>query len=388
MKVFVFHLMPYASVDPDYDQDYKTCWVTYPNTNFDPVKGYELYNRYLDELEYADELGFDGICVNEHHQNAYGLMPSPVVMASALARRTSKVKIAILGNAFGMRDHPQTLAEEHAMIDCITGGRLISGMVRGQGCEYYSMGSNPTVSHERFHEAHNLVIRAWTEEGPFVFEGKHFHFEYVNTWPRPYQQPHPPIWVPSQGSTETIEWAAHPDRKYTYLQTYSPFESVVRFLNAYRQVARDHGYTAKPEQVGWAAPIYVGETDRQAIDEARPHVELFFNKLLKFPTTMVLPPGYMSNESYKRVLKTKSSLLSGHTIESVMEHDIIIVGSPDTVRKKLAACQAEAGLGNFLGMFQIGSMPHDMTMASMKRFAEEVMPAASLFGQDEQVAAV
>jgi alkanesulfonate monooxygenase SsuD/methylene tetrahydromethanopterin reductase-like flavin-dependent oxidoreductase (luciferase family) len=79
----------------------------------------------------AAELGFDGISVNEHHQNAYGLMPSPVVMASALARRTKHAKIAILGNAFCLREHPLTLAEEHAMLDCITGGRLISGMVRG-----------------------------------------------------------------------------------------------------------------------------------------------------------------------------------------------------------------------------------------------------------------
>jgi alkanesulfonate monooxygenase SsuD/methylene tetrahydromethanopterin reductase-like flavin-dependent oxidoreductase (luciferase family) len=376
MKIFLFHLMPYAYVDPDYDKEYDTCWVTYPNSNFDPVKGHELYNRYLDELEYAEELGFDGVCVNEHHQNAYGLMPSPVVMASALARQTKRIKIAILGNAFGIRDHPQTLAEEHAMIDCITGGRLISGMVRGLGAEYYSMGANPAFSHERFHEAHDLVIDAWTKEGPFSFEGKHYHFDYVNTWPRPYQDPHPPIWVPSQGSTETIEWAAHPDRKYTYLQTYSPFQNVVRFHNAYRQIAHGHGYEATSEQLGWAAPVYVGETDEQAIEEVRPHVELFFNKLLRYSISLLLPPGYMSVESYKRVLKTKSSLVSTHTVETLMERDVIIVGSADTVREKLAACHADVGLGYFLGMFQIASMPHDLTIASMERFAKDVMPAA------------
>jgi alkanesulfonate monooxygenase SsuD/methylene tetrahydromethanopterin reductase-like flavin-dependent oxidoreductase (luciferase family) len=376
MKIFLFHLMPYAYIDPSPEPDLKSCWVTYSNSNFDPVKGNELYNRYLDEIEYAEELGFDGVCVNEHHQNAYGLMPSPVVMAAAVARQTERIKIAILGNAFGIRDHPQTLAEEHAMIDCITGGRLISGMVRGLGCEYYSLGANPANSHARFHEAHDLVIRAWTEEGPFAFEGKHYQFEYVNTWPRPYQQPHPPIWVPSQGSTETIEWASHPDRKYTYLQTYSPFQNVVRFHNSYRQLAHDRGYTATSEQLGWAAPVYVGETDQKAIDEVRPHVELFFNKLLRNPLSMLLPPGYMSIESYKRVLSTKSSLVTNHTVESLMERDVIIVGSPDTVREKLAACHAEVGLGYFLGMFQIGSMPHDLTIASMQRFSREVMKDA------------
>ena len=388
MKVFLFHLMPYAYIDPDYIKDYKTCWVTYPNSNFDPVKGNELYNRYLDEIEYAEELGFDGVCVNEHHQNAYGLMPSPVVMAAAVARQTERVKIAILGNAFGIRDHPQTLAEEHAMIDCITGGRLITGMVRGQGCEYYSMSSNPTVSHERFHEAHNLVIRAWTDEGPFAFEGKHFHFEYVNVWPRPFQKPHPPIWVPSQGSLETIEWAAHPDRKYTYLQTYSPFEAVKKFLNMYRDIARDmYGYEAQDSQVGWAAPIYVGETDEKAIDEARPHMEAFFNKFLRMTPEMLLPPGYLSMRSYKNVMKHKGGLSKVRTMEDLMESGIIICGSPDTVRKRLEYCQREAGVGHFLGMFQVATMPHEMTVASMKRFSAEVMPAAKQFGLSEKVAA-
>ena len=212
MKVFCFHLMPYADLDMSYRRKYRAAWVVLPNTYFDPKKGHELYNRYLDELEYGEPSSAStASAVNEHHQTAYGLMPSPVVTASALSRRTKKAKIAILGSALPLREHPLTLAEEHAMIDCITGGRLITGFVRGIGAEYYSMGVNPTFSHERFHEAHDLIVRAWTEPGPFAFEGKHYHFEYVNVWPRPYQQPHPPIWTPSQGSTETIEWAAHPD---------------------------------------------------------------------------------------------------------------------------------------------------------------------------------
>ena len=269
MQVFMFHLMPYAYLDMGYTDKHRAAWVVLPNTYFDPKKGHELYNRYLDELELAAELGFDGISVNEHHQNAYGLMPSPVVMAAALARRTKHAKIAILGNAFCLREHPLTLAEEHAMLDCITGGRLITGMVRGIGAEYYSMGANPAFSHARFQEAHDLVVQSWTRPGPFAFEGKFYHFEYVNVWPRPYQQPHPPIWAPSTGSTETIEWAAHPSRKYVYLQTYSPVESVARFLNYYREASqRVHGYTASSDRIGWAAPVYVSDTDANAREEA------------------------------------------------------------------------------------------------------------------------
>ena len=202
MKVFAFHLMPYAHLDMSYTEKHRAAWVVLPNTYFDPKKGHELYNRYLDELELVAELGYDGISVNEHHQNAYGLMPSPVVMAAALSRRTRNAKIAILGNAFCLREHPLTLAEEHAMIDCITGGRLISGMVRGIGAEYYSMGVNPAISHARFQEAHDLVVRAWTEKDTFAFNGRFNQQRYVNIWPRPVQNPHPPIWVPGGGSVE------------------------------------------------------------------------------------------------------------------------------------------------------------------------------------------
>ncbi len=108
MKVTMFHLMPYACMEMEEWARYRSAWVTFPNAQFDPRKGAALYNRYLDELELAAELGFDGIGVNEHHQNAYGLMPSTVVMAAALARRTSGCRIAILGNAFGLREHPLT----------------------------------------------------------------------------------------------------------------------------------------------------------------------------------------------------------------------------------------------------------------------------------------
>jgi alkanesulfonate monooxygenase SsuD/methylene tetrahydromethanopterin reductase-like flavin-dependent oxidoreductase (luciferase family) len=172
MQVILFHLMSYADLDFEATKDHETVWVNLPNKYFDPVKGHQLYNRYLDELEYGEVLGFDGVAVNEHHQTAYGLMPSPVVMASALARRTKKVKIAILGSALPLREHPITVAEEHAMIDVITGGRLISGFVRGIGAEYHTFGINPTISHDRFHEAHDLIVQAWTRPGPFSFTGR------------------------------------------------------------------------------------------------------------------------------------------------------------------------------------------------------------------------
>jgi alkanesulfonate monooxygenase SsuD/methylene tetrahydromethanopterin reductase-like flavin-dependent oxidoreductase (luciferase family) len=388
MQVFAFHLMPYADLDLAARDRHRAAWVVLPNTLFDPEKGMRLYNRYLDELEYCEQVGFDGLAVNEHHQNAYGLMPSPVVMAAALARRTKTAKIAILGNAFGVREHPLTLAEEHAMIDCITGGRLISGMVRGIGAEYYSLGANPTLSLERHQEAHELVVRAWTEPGPFAFEGKHYHFEYVNVWPRPYQKPHPPIWCPSQGSVETLEWAAKPSHRYTYIQTYSPLASVAKYLNLYREIAdRNYGYKAASSQIGWAAPTYVAETDERAVEEARPHIEIFFNKLLNLPFEILFPPGYTTRASLRGMLQHKQSINAARrqTIENLIETGIFVCGSPETVRRKITESHRLTGFQNFIPFIQFATLPADLTRKSIDLFAEQVMPHIRRLDDDNYV---
>ena len=377
MQIYLFHLMPYSDVDLTYDQKYRAAWIVLPNTYFDPEKGHKLYNRWLDELEYGEELGFDGLAVNEHHQNAYGLMPSPLVMASALSRRTKKAKIAVLGSAFGLREHPLTVAEEHAMIDVITGGRVISGMVRGIGAEYYSLGANPALSLERYQEAHDLVVQAWTKPGPFSFEGKHYHFEYVNVWPRPFQQPHPPIWCPSQGSQETIEWAARPDHKYVYLQTYSPIASVARYLNMYRDIAeRMYGYTANSDRIGWAAPVYVADTDEQAYAESAEHIEIFFNKLLALPFEILFPPGYLSTRSMKGMLAHKQTINARvkQTARTLIDNGVFVCGSPDTVRRKLGEAHRMTGFQHFVALMQYATLPADLTKRNMDRFASEIMP--------------
>lgn len=375
MNVILFHLMAYADLDFEATKQYETVWVNLPNKFYDPVKGHKLYTRYLDELAYAEDLGFDGVAVNEHHQTAYGLMPSPIVMAAALAQRTKRVKIAILGSALPLREHPITVAEEHAMVDVMSGGRLISGFVRGIGAEYHTFGMNPTISHDRFHEAHDLIVQAWTRPGPFAFNGHHYNFDYVNLWPRPFQNPHPPIWVPSQGSKETIDWASHPDRRYTYLQTFSPAKTVEKYLQSYRDTAAGYGYEAADSQLGWAVPVYVSDTDAQAVREAKVHFELFRNRLLKMPFEMLLPPGYTSRDSLKRMMAAKASLSQELTIETAMDMGMIVCGSAETVRQKLEYYWQDMHFDNLLTMLHFGTLPEDLTRRNMELFAQKVLPA-------------
>ena len=374
MKFYLFHLMPYADLDLEAPDKYNSSRVTLPNSYYDPKKGHLLYNRYLDELEMGDALGYDGVCVNEHHSNAYGLMPQPGVLAGTLARRTKNVKIAVLGRALPLVNNPITVAEEFAILDNITGGRFIAGFVRGIGAEYYSWNANPAFSHERFHEAHDLILQAWTRTGPFAFEGKHYNFDYVNLWPRPYQDPHPPIWIPSQGSTETIEWASHPDRRYTYLQTFSPIAALQKYMKQYQESAERQGWRAGPENLGWATPIYVAETDEIAYREAKPHIENFYQKFLKMPVEMLLPPGYLSLKSMQGVMAAKAQVSGGaRDIDAVMQSGMFLCGSPKTIRDKLKHYQKEVGFGYALSMLQFATLPADLTRKNIELYAREVI---------------
>jgi alkanesulfonate monooxygenase SsuD/methylene tetrahydromethanopterin reductase-like flavin-dependent oxidoreductase (luciferase family) len=322
-------------------------------------------------MEFADTLGFDGICLNENHQTAYGMMPIPGVLAGALARSVKRAKLAILGRALPLLNNPLMVAEEYAMLDNLTRGRFIAGFVRGIGAEYHAMGINPTISQERYAEAHDLIVRAWTERGPFAYEGKHYHFNYVNPWPRPYQTPHPPIWIPSQGSASTIKWAAQ--KRYTYAQTLSPIAVVARFFQMYRDEAEKAGYTPSPDQLAWSNTIYIAETDAKAMREAKPHLEALVNRFLKMPVEMLLPPGYSNIESMKRVraAKVTGKIMS---IDDLNKTGVVIVGSPNTVREKLAEYQDLAGFNTSLTKTQFGTLPDEMTRANMTAIAEEILP--------------
>lgn len=372
MELHAFHLMPYPKIDPDIREKYNSAWVVYPNSEYDPELGHQLYDEYLDQLVFADTIGFDAIVVNEHHQNAYGLMPSPNIMAAALISRTEQAKIAILGNGISLRDNPLRVAEEVAMLDVMSNGRIISGFVRGIGAEYHSMNLDPTRSKARFFEAHDLILKAWTEPGPFEWDGEHFQFRYVNVWPRPIQKPHPPIMVPSQGSADTLRWGA--EHRYPLACTFVPMDRLKQFYDAYRQYAsEDYGYEAGPEQFGFTSIVYVHPDGEEAAwRELQPHIDYFRERCFTLPLPTFFPPGYTARESYKtRVEIARELAASGGPTLTAGEP---LVGSPEQVGERLERNMAECGAGILMAQFQVGDMPHDKVMRSMELFASDVMP--------------
>jgi alkanesulfonate monooxygenase SsuD/methylene tetrahydromethanopterin reductase-like flavin-dependent oxidoreductase (luciferase family) len=382
VKFSFFHLMPYPYLPDDFDEKYESSALTYPNANFDPKLGSALYARYLDELEYADQVGFDGIAVNEHHQSAYGLMPSPNLMAAALTRRTTNARIMVLGNAIGIRGNPIRVAEEIAMLDLMSGGRVDSGFVRGIGWEYFAHSINPTKSRERFDEAHDLIIKAWTSEELFSWYGKNYEYRYVNIWPKPLQSPHPPIFIPGAGSTETMRFCAA--RKYTYMSVYAPTRIVRRWFDGYRTAAAELGYTADPEKIAFSVPVYVAETSQRAHAEAQPVLEWLYRKGLKQTAEMVTPPGYMSPGSLRGVLMSGMRGLGGFSYEELLANGQAVVGSPSEVAQRLGELHTElGGFGQLIGLFAIGPSTHEQVMRSAELFASGVMPALRPLGVAE-----
>lgn len=386
MRFVAFHLMPYTDLPDDFEKTEDSAWVTYPNANFDPDLGRELYERYISQLAACEDLGFDAIAVNEHHQSAYGLMPSPNLIAMSLVERTTDVDIAILGNAIPLRDHPMRVVEEVAMLDVMSGGRIICGIVRGLGAEYHSFSMNPVHSQERFFEAHDLMIAAWTRPGPFEWDGKHYQFKYINPWPRPIQDPHPPIWLPTQGSKTTVRWAA--EQRYTLFQTFSPLANLKRSTEQYRQFAREFGYEPEPEQLGWAAPVYVGKDDDTALQEFKPHIEFLYHKLRRRPWQATVPAGYVPREAAKAVMDRRQGVGTDlPTAEELLARGEIIVGGPESVARQLRDSIEQTGIGTLATMIQSGTMSDEQTRSSAERFAEYVLPKLTDYLPDVPVPA-
>lgn len=283
---------------------------------------------------------------------------------------------AVVGNALPLYDHPIRVAEEMAMLDVITGGRMISGQVIGHGPEYYSYGVNPTYARERFREAHELIIKAWTEDGVFSWEGKHYNLRYVNVWPKPVQKPHPPIWIPGIGSLETMEYVAK--KRFSYFALpYFHFDVYRRNFEQFREYCHKERYAMNPEQAGYLIPVYVGETDEKAREEYQQHLWYFMKKLLLLPPEQAFPPGYITPRSYQNVIGSFSRrhyMGTQNTWEDLMDGRFILAGSPATVREQLLSIIKELGVGILMPLFQIGSLPHHLAVKSASLFATEVLP--------------
>ncbi|MGH7987655.1 MAG: LLM class flavin-dependent oxidoreductase [Candidatus Binataceae bacterium] len=419
MHIMYFTERPYRDV-PEDEVIKNRSFFGVPNSFFDPEYGARMYNEYLDEAVYSEEVGFDAIMLNEHHGTPFCMGAVMNVEAAILARITKKARIVLLGNPLPVVKNPLRLAEELAEIDCISHGRLVPGWVRGAGSEQIFNNANPAYNREYFNEAHDLVIAAWTRQGPFRFEGKYFNYRFVNPWVQPYQKPHPPIWIPGVLSPETVIFCAK--HRYPYVGLGTALPATVELWNLYGETAAQEGYNAGSENFGYLQQIFVAETEEKAQELGK--AAMFGGGAANFSRPeWTFPPGYNSKEATRRLARSASDYgFLGVTSEKLEEmsgkkdgkhhSDMrqrlargevsveeakkkiyanygkaqaglqLIIGTPKSVLPKLRMIMEVLRPGIF-GMFQAqGPLNGEQRRASIRLMGEEVLPAMREFAKD------
>jgi alkanesulfonate monooxygenase SsuD/methylene tetrahydromethanopterin reductase-like flavin-dependent oxidoreductase (luciferase family) len=375
VKLYNFDLLAYPHVPKDAPR------TPVPSNFFDPIKGAANYAEHLDEMTYCEELGLDGVVFNEHHYSSYGTMPSPNLIAAALSQRTKRIKIGVLGNILPLRNHPVRVAEEYAMIDCLSNGRLIAGFVRGIPAEYVWYGVNPEESRGRFQEAYDLIMTAWTNS-VWSFEGEFYSLKDCAIWPRPLQQPHPPIWIAAR-SAESIEWCVK--RHLPCAQVYQTTGQIEDTFNYYRSKAKEDGWEAQPDDFILCRHIYIDDSNKKAQEIAEPAMRYFFSVYNRGFNDAInqtaadqqkLLAKLTSERSFNYFREGNRSRIDFSTLgwDDLVKSGYMIAGNPDSVARQIQDQMKQIGADHFMGMFHIGNLAHEKVISSLNLFKKEIMP--------------
>ncbi len=382
MKVFVFDLLAYGE---QLDHLKSGSELPYPlaKKHFKPEVAARTYAEHLDAWEELDRLGYDGVGFNEHHCSPYGLMNSPNLLAAAAAQRTKSLKLLIYGNLLPLHE-PLRLAEELAMLDCMSNGRLISGFARGIPREYQVHNVPLADSRARFEEAFDIITRAWSEE-VFSYKGRYWSYEDAALWPRPLQQPRPPIWMPIVGSKELIEFAAAHDLPITpgLGRSRGLRDDIIRH---YARCLERAGHHITPDHLSLGISAYVASSKAEAVREMGPH-HLYFNRTLfshgNFTeTSRQRETGYSSAAStdYVRPENLRAAQFAREDFRNLTMADVerqaeeMPWGTAEEVTRRIIDAADSAGADNVQVSLNRGVLPHEMFIEQIRRFAQDVLP--------------
>jgi alkanesulfonate monooxygenase SsuD/methylene tetrahydromethanopterin reductase-like flavin-dependent oxidoreductase (luciferase family) len=374
------HFMPYVHL-PENHAQYHSLWVDFPNKYYDPEKGRALYDRYLAELVLADKLGFDAVVVNEHHNTAYSMMAAPNLIAAAIIPQTRNAKICVWGTPPNL-EYPNRLAEEYAMLDVLSQGRLEVAFPLGTGMEYWAHPINPATARQRYRESIDIILQGWTQDGPTTFYGDFYTYRYLNPWPRPYQKPHPPCYIVGTGSPETVELAAK--LGFGYSSVFVSKERAQELNQQLRRRSAEYGHHIRPEQLPLLVITYVAETREKAEQEAIEHIRFFFEDALRTIPTFLAPPGYLSVAELKKRAALADKLHGGFNFDNINEAFFVAVGPPDQVVAQLEEWGERMGTNHFNLVAAVGNMPHWKVVKNLHLLAEQVFPRIRARGAAER----
>ena len=379
MKFTWFNLMPWPYLPDDFREKNRSVWVDIPNTLYDPKKGHFVYHSTWTSSSTRRPSASTASAATSTTRTATGSCPRPNLIAAGLARRTSRAAICVIGNSIAGYNPPIRVAEEFAMLDVISGGRLVAGFPVGTPMDTnFCYGQIPALTRDKYGEAHDLIMKAWAEDEPFAFDGKYNQLRWVNCWPKPIQKPHPPIYIPGGGSIETWDFCLDHDYNYSYLSFYGYLRGKSLLEGYWERVAK-RGKDDSPYRAAFAQIICVADTDAQAEELYAEHCLYFFNRCLHVFPPFADPPGYRTVNTIKygalsQLRMEAQRIMQGLTWKQLVEERFIIAGSPETVRQQLEECITGLRIGHLFCLLHTGNMPDWKTRHSTKLFAEKVMP--------------
>lgn len=355
MKFSLFNPMPYQADDLPFG------WPT-PARYWRPEQGRAAVARGFELFDAAVEAGFDWLTVAEHHYSAKQLAPNPVVAAAAISQRYPEQKIAVLGVVLPLAN-PVRTAEELGILDALSGGRSIVGFFRGIPNEYLTYGTNPAESRAMYEEALDLILTAWSEPEPFGWEGRFYRFRTVSVWPRPLQEPHPPMLL--AGTSPDSARFAGAKRAMLGLSFLNTVETGAELVRLHREAAAEAGWEPGREDVVYRARVYVAETDEEAERDA---TEYSLGDVLGI---LVPPPEKQAaNQKILGAAFGPSGFMHHPPGPGSLPE---YYGSPDTVAQQIREASDRIGYGVADLIFTNDRLPHEKALRSLRLFGSEVV---------------
>ncbi len=326
----------------------------------------QAFDELLEQIELTEKLNFNEAWFAEHHHSDYGMLASPNLMIAALARRTERLRFGNLVSVLPLYD-PMRLAEECAMLDILTGGRLNIGLGRGVPKDDMKHRLDRETAQARFEEGIEILLRAWTGE-TFSYTGKAWGYEEISCRPQPLQKPHPPIYY---GATSPDSPAMVARRGWNLALSRQPLANCAKAIEKYRAELANLGHVNGTGDAIMVRDIYVADSDDQAWREAVPEIMRFW----QLATDNYWRGETVSEADLTRFTERYAYYPGGLTIKRLDEWGTSLIGSPETVVKKARAMIATAKPDSLVGMFQFGGLKHEQVMHSLELFGTKVMPA-------------
>jgi alkanesulfonate monooxygenase SsuD/methylene tetrahydromethanopterin reductase-like flavin-dependent oxidoreductase (luciferase family) len=318
----------------------------------------EYYRTMFTQMEEMDQLGYDHIWVTEHHFAYYGgTLPHPPTFMAAVARTTKQIRLGVAINVLPLHN-PIEVAESYAMVDVISNGRLDFGVGKGsESHEYRKFGIDQQQATGRMYEGTEVILQAWSDK-PVNFRGEFFKYDNVPVFPKPVQRPHPRFWVGCARSEDSFRWAG--ERNFhlmTLPYIYREPDVLPKFVKSYRQAQAEAGHDFTQTDVLGKFHIYVSGSLDQAIREAEPYLNNYFD------VHAVADPD-----------RKEQGLLTQRDARTQLAEGFVLAGDPQRVADTIRKWRDEVGLTTISGTFHFGGMPQELALNNIRLFAEKVMP--------------